>query len=412
MINKFYIYREKIYTILLFVIFFSYLISFAVCSITTFAFLAFFFIDKRTAVIKKIKLAKGNILIYAYALFFLVQCFGLLYSTSLDFGLKRVSIMLPILFLPMVIFTENINLKLFNKLLDSFTYWIIGLFILFLIIHLYIDGRRLNNFVLYYLNDKLGISQFYISFIIIIPFLKLIKDIKIKKGMKMFLIVESLILLFFALLLGNVTVFAFLSLFFVFQIFVTFKNKNNWFKLGLVFIIFVLVSVGAFLTPKINEKLIVIVKTTDFDYEIIKTKHSVTFVNNTFEKRVLLNMCSINIIKNNFPFGVGTGDFMDELIKEYKRINFKSAIRQKYNNHNQYLSEFTKTGILGGVCFIFIICLLLKTINYNDFFYTYLVLLFVIGCFVESYLYRQHGVLIFSFFIPLFYAYERSNSLN
>lgn len=405
MINKFYLNRKKIYTILIFIVFFTFLISYAASAISVFTLFAFFFIDKKDFIKHKLREAKSNKLIILYVVFFLIQCIGLLYTTNIDFGIKRVTVMFPVLFLPLVVMTEKVDLKLFEQLLNALVIWIIVLFSLFLIIHIYVDNRQLNNFVLYYLNDKLGVSQFYISFIIVIPLLKLLRDLEKKRGR--LIVLKGLMLLFFALLLGNITIFSFLSLLIIFKTLIFFKEKTKFSKILFLGLVFSFICLGVMLTPKINEKMAVIVKTTDLDYDIIKTKHSVTFAKNTIEKRIIINVSSLNLIKENFPFGVGTGDFMDALLQEYKKINFKSGIKHRYNNHNQFLSEFTKTGILGGLCFILIVLLLLIKVTYRSSYYAYITILFVLGAMVESYLYRQHGVLVFSFFIPLFYSYEK-----
>lgn len=405
MINKFYNRRIKIFTILIFIVLFAFLISYAITAISVFTLLVFFFLDKKDSIKHKFYQGKSNKLIIFYVIFFLIQCIGLFYTTNIEFGIKRIMVLLPVLFLPLVVITEKVDLKLFDQLLNALVIWIIVLLSLFLLIHLYVDERQLNNFVVYYLNDKLGISQFYISFIIVLPLLKVLKDLEKKRDY--LIMFKGLILLFFTLLLGNITIFVFLSLLTIFKTLMFFKEKSKLFKTLVLGLVFSFIGLSVFLTPKINEKFNVIIKTTDLDYGIIKTKHSVTFAKNTIEKRIIINMSSLNLIKENFPFGVGTGDFMDELIQEYKKINFKSGIKQSYNNHNQFLSEFTKTGMLGGLCFMFIVFLLLKRATFNSNYYAYFTILFAFGAMVESYLYRQHGVLVFSFFIPLFYSYEK-----
>ena len=171
-----------------------------------------------------------------------------------------------------------------------------------------------------------------------------------------------------------------------------------------------LLVVLAYNTTGISQKLDVLTKTTDFDIEIIKTKNKVTFTNNTLEHRILINYLALNEIANSFPLGVGIGDYQDVLNKNYQKIRFKSAMKQGYNNHNQYVSEFLKTGLLGGCIFLILLFYLFKSSNINNEYYLILLLLFSVGCFFESYLDRQHGVFIFSFFIPLFYKYDEFES--
>ncbi|WP_206748206.1 O-antigen ligase family protein [Pseudotamlana carrageenivorans] len=388
------------------------MISFAVNAISVFLLLLFFFCDKKSAIQQKFYKAKRNKLVVLYFVFFLIQCIGMLYTRNVEFGVQRLSVMVPILFLPLVVSVEKIDIKLFDFLLKVLVIWVVIQLLVFLFIHIYIDQRQYNNFVLYYLNDRLGISQFYISFILVIPILKIIHDIELKKTNLPICLLLGSVLLFFALLLGNITILVFLSLLIFIKTLTAFKGKPIYFKIVILILTCGLIGFGAFLTPKINEKISILLKTTDFNYEIIKTKHSVTFANNTLEQRVILNMSSIEIIKENFPFGVGTGDFKDKLLETYTRINFKTGLKQKFNNHNQFLSEFCKTGILGGVCFLLFFLYFFKELSLTSPYFTYVILLFFLGSMVESYLYRQHGVLIFSFILPLFLAYEKQRSNN
>jgi hypothetical protein len=149
------------------------------------------------------------------------------------------------------------------------------------------------------------------------------------------------------------------------------------------------------------------VETTDFDMETIITKNKVTFTKNTIEHRVLINFISIKESLNSLPFGVGTGDYLNILYNNYKKIGFKQGIKEKFNNHNQYLAEFMKTGVFGGFIFISLIFILFKSASINDVFYFYLVLFFSLACFFESYLERQHGIIIFSFILPFFLKFDK-----
>jgi hypothetical protein len=56
---------------------------------------------------------------------------------------------------------------------------------------------------------------------------------------------------------------------------------------------------------------------------------------------------TIAIIKENFLFGVGTGDLTDEMSKKYSQFGFVYNLKEQTNPHNQYLRTFGKNGILG-----------------------------------------------------------------
>jgi O-antigen ligase len=175
-------------------------------------------------------------------------------------------------------------------------------------------------------------------------------------------------------------------------------RRNN--KRGLMFL---LVFCGAvFLSSQLSivqNRIKVILKTTDFKLETIVTKNKYAVTKNTAEHRILIDYVAINAIKTSLPFGYGTGDYLDALFLGYNELKFKAGIHHKYNTHNQYLEEFLKTGILGGFLFIYLMILLLKKVR-EDNLYSFLIVFFAFACCFESFLYRQHGVIIFGFIIP------------
>lgn len=406
MIKSFFFkHRNEIYIVLLGIILMSYLVSYAILSISTFLFLVFFFIDRKQNLKLKWTKIKSNKIILFYAIYFICQCIGLIYSSNLDYGLRRVNTSLPILFLPAIIYAEKFNKDLFNKLLRLLRLYVILFFLLFLIIHVFIDGRSINVFGLYLLTEKLGISQFYIVFILLIPLLYTLNDLLEKKNILLNSFFLTIILLLI-LLLSNKTAVLMLLIIFIIKIINHFKGRNTFFKLSVLFLITMLLASITYNITGVRNKFEIMFKSTDFDIEIIKTKNKVTFTKNTLEHRLLINYISIREISKNLPFGVGTGDYQDVLNQKYKEVHFKLGIQQKFNNHNQYISEALKTGILGFFVFIILLVYLFKAAIYKNQYYFIVLLLFSIGCFFESYLDRQHGVIIFSFIIPLLYVYE------
>ncbi|UPS92547.1 O-antigen ligase [Bizionia sp. M204] len=403
--NLFFKHREYIYIILIAITFMAYVLSYALLSISTFLFVLFFFSDTRTSLKLKWYKIKSNKMVLLFVLYFVCQCIGLSYSENIDYGLKRVNTVLPTLFLPAIMYAEYLNKNVFYNVLRFLRFYVVLIFTIFLIIHVFIDGRTLHVFALYVLTDKLGISQFYMVFIFIIPLISTLNELINKKN----LIVSILYLaclLFFVFLFSNKTSILMLLLIFSIKIINHFKNRTRLFKMSVFLVIPMLLALLVYNTTGIKHKFDIMLKSTDFNIEIIKTKNKVTYTKNTLEHRLLINYLSIKEIVNNFPFGTGTGDYQDVLNKNYEEIHFKLGIKEKFNNHNQYISEALKTGVLGGIVFITLLFCLFKSVGLRNQFYYIILLLFTIGCFFESYLDRQHGVIIFSFMIPLFYVYE------
>lgn len=402
--------RKQIYGAIIVLLLSAYMVSFALMSITTFVLLLFFFLDSKANLKLKWQHIKSNKIIVLYMLYFICQCIGLIYSSNIGYGLKRVNTLLPILFLPSIVYTEKIDKVFFYKGIEFLRWFVVLVFSGFLIIHVFVEERGLNIFSLLVLKEKLGISQFYMVFILIIPILFTLNELlkNQRQLLNGFLLV---LLLFFVLLLSNKT--AVLMMFFLFTIKLinVIRGKSLFFKASVFVFIPILLGMLVYNTQGVKQKFEVLLKTTDFDIEVIKTKNKVTYTKNTLEHRMLINYLSAEVILKKFPFGVGTGDYQDVLNKKYQDVHFKLGIKEMFNSHNQYISEFLKTGILGGVMFITLLVYLFKSAEIKNQYYFVLLLLFSIGCCFESYLDRQHGVVIFAFILPLFQRFDANKKL-
>jgi O-antigen ligase len=62
---------------------------------------------------------------------------------------------------------------------------------------------------------------------------------------------------------------------------------------------------------------------------------------------------SWEIIKRNPIIGVGTGDWQDELVKEYQKTEMPCNAFEKTAPHNQYLRTSLKFGFLGLAIYLF-----------------------------------------------------------
>jgi len=82
---------------------------------------------------------------------------------------------------------------------------------------------------------------------------------------------------------------------------------------------------------------------------------------NSTTERILIWQSSIQVIKKNFLFGVGTGDVKDLLVLEYEKKEITSAYEQKLNTHNQYLQTFVAVGFIGFL--VLILTLLFPSIS-------------------------------------------------
>ena len=121
-------------------------------------------------------------------------------------------------------------------------------------------------------------------------------------------------------------------------------------------------------------------------------------------------LSAVNIIKQKPFLGSGIGDRQDDLIKQYKVIDFPKAISAKYNEHNQYLRYWLDSGVLSFLLFLFLIFFNFKRgfINKD---YTLISLCILLATFsmTESCLIRQKGII---FFVFVFCLYDKRNYRN
>ncbi len=399
------IHRQQIYFILLALFILSFPTTFNWNSRVIIALALFFFIDTHDNIISKIRKVRANKLIYLFFFYFIIQCIGLTYTDDISRGLNIITRLSPLVVLPLIIMSEKLEasyyIKLFNVLKFSLVYTIF--YILFY--QFYILDRPIGETVHFAL-EKIGISQHYIGVLLVIAIMIITHQLYNKTH----IIVNSLLavlLLAFLLILSSrssllILVFC-LIIFFIKH----FNHYNLGIKLSIVALGLSISVIGFYSSPELRKKADILIKTTDLDLDIIKTKNSITFVKNTFEQRVMINLASLKIIKKNPVFGVGTGDYLSTLEQEYKKLNFIAGIKEKFNAHNQYLEDYIKTGVLGFISFLLIILTLIRYGYKNKSYLFYCVLCVTITCLFESFLVRHHGTAFLSFFIFLFYKYEQ-----
>lgn len=121
---------------------------------------------------------------------------------------------------------------------------------------------------------------------------------------------------------------------------------------------------------------------------------------------------SLEVFKDHWLFGVGSGDFLQELEEIYKEKEYRIQYRHHMNSHNQYLSYMVSNGIFGLLMFfIYMIFPIKLYINNQLWLLVFISLLFACCFLTESYLYTNKGVVVISFFMTLMYAYSK-DALN
>jgi O-antigen ligase len=131
------------------------------------------------------------------------------------------------------------------------------------------------------------------------------------------------------------------------------------------------------------------------------------------ESRLEIWKSSLNIARDNFVFGVGTGDIQDELNKEYKEPgNTGLDNANNLNAHNQLLEVLLENGFIGIVFFLslFVMMTYIAVKEHNHIYLMFNIIVFVSFMF-ESMLNRLAGVSFFSLF-SFMLLYAGSNKQN
>ncbi|PKP35851.1 MAG: hypothetical protein CVU00_00805 [Bacteroidetes bacterium HGW-Bacteroidetes-17] len=132
---------------------------------------------------------------------------------------------------------------------------------------------------------------------------------------------------------------------------------------------------------------------------------------NSLVQRIEYWTASINIIKENFWWGAGTGNIPHEFEAQYNEMNSKLSQKNRMESHNQYLLVMISLGILGFIWFIFaLIYPGIKTRAFSDYRYLAFLLIILISMLTEDTIETQTGVTFFAFFNTIFLLNSKDKS--
>ena len=123
----------------------------------------------------------------------------------------------------------------------------------------------------------------------------------------------------------------------------------------------------------------------------------------SLSQRIEYAKASVNIIQNNFWFGIGTGNYEIEFGNAFKRIHSKLIADNYGSSHNQYLSYLLKFGLIG---FLYILGVIFLVIYFKRQYRNQLFMLFFVQIMVanlgDSNWETHVGLAYFVFFFALF----------
>jgi O-antigen ligase len=378
-------------------------------------------------IIPGIKFAFKNSALSFMILLFVFYLFGISYSNNFESGLKAIETKLSILILPLIYSSYyQITLNNINRYLKSFIFGCIVYAIVCLgwatysyFKPVYTDcyGVLLNlgSNYFYYTNLSRIFHPSYMAMYLIFS-LTSIWFFLFKRliTLNYLLILIILLLITFVLLLSSKSGWISLSIWVVNFTIWMFSTKRFFLSL-LIF----LSIIGAFLTfnlyftPTFSNRIpnLSVIKNA------IKGKdeqnNKITTSDDGSARRVFVWKASVDVIKQNLLWGVGTGDTRDELLDMYLKKGMKAEYNTALNSHNQYLNTGVTLGILG--VFVLLLCLGIPffiALKQNSYLLVGFISLISINFLFESMLETQAGVIFYAFFNTLLCLKLKNDSIE
>jgi O-antigen ligase len=116
---------------------------------------------------------------------------------------------------------------------------------------------------------------------------------------------------------------------------------------------------------------------------------------------------SIQIIKENFWFGVGTGDVKDELRQQYSDSGYFALEKYNLNSHNQFLNSHVALGVFAPLFLLMALFVNLLKKRPFDKYYSWrfgVIIILFLSLLTESTLEAQAGIMPYAFLLCFFYS--------
>tara|TARA_B100000787_G_C16197101_1_gene301743 strand:- start:401 stop:1693 length:1293 start_codon:yes stop_codon:yes gene_type:complete len=336
---------------------------------------------------------------------FISYIFSLLYTSNLNYGLKKIETSLSLLIVPLT-FALLYNCKFYvnwSKLLKQIivvffnSVFLFSLIILTYLIYiggfLYLDDP---NFFRHFTQEipYIGQHSIYASIFLGLGLLFSINLLNAKtcRSFKIHIIFKTLpiSLLLISLASKGILLATFVSI--SFYCFLIIENLRS--RLLTLLLICGVLTLSINYSPSLSKRINLLKLS-------IYSPSSQGILSSTQVRKAIYN-CSIESAMDSWFFGYGIGDANDTLIHCYKN-NSSYLVESKPNSHNQYLGILLISGLFGFFIMLYFLFFNLRLfiIDKNYFFLTIL-LFYLMVMFFENILERQSGVVLFSFLINLF----------
>ncbi|MCK9255848.1 MAG: O-antigen ligase family protein [Bacteroidales bacterium] len=400
------VFFNKIELFLLCFIVFVIPVSIKLSSLPMIALLIMAFLKKENYphLIKLFKTPFFYILIMPYLFLWL----GLFNTEHIADGLRYIIRASSLILFPIILtaFKSN-NLKFKNEFI--FTSFILGVFLTYIIclnhaIPIFFKTKDYNVFF-YQDFSKIITGAHHMSYFVIFAIVILISNLLKKTNLPLYknkyLFIKIFFFLIFSIFLfqlsSKATIILYVLLAFFTIIFAIFRKMISY-KIAIPVIIITLSMIVFGLSTNKAQ-----IRFSNLKIALQNSKNIDSESQESTALRLVAYKAGVELIKNNFWFGVGTGDIVYEYDKFYFDNNYKKAYSFHTDPHNQFARTFVSNGVFAFISLLSIFILLFHQAFKKKHF---LLLLWTIICIllfnVEDMFSYQRGVMFFSFFTSYF----------
>lgn len=295
---------------------------------------------------------------------FIVFCIGFINTENFTKAFEDLGRILPFILFPFLLIFTKSDPKLKQLLLHVFIIGLLTYFLYHLTISFVLFSRdgAVSHFFYSSLVENTNSFSIFNMFAITALMEYFLKN-SLAKSRHVFVIATLFFLVLIQLQMQSrvmilVTLFSLILLFFIFW-----KRKKKWWVICLLAFSVLLFQLPVFQgrfqsgisqTNKIRTNVKLPVNKDDASLQVGDCNSSVSL-------RYLALISGYEIIVKHPIVGVGSGDWLDELVANYKKNNRLCNLKRKTAPHNQYLRLLIKHGLLGFSVFIFYFVFLFRT---------------------------------------------------
>ncbi|NVN94889.1 MAG: O-antigen ligase family protein [Bacteroidetes bacterium] len=356
----------------------------------------FNFKSKTKLLISENKLPNFFLFISIYVLYVI----GLIYTSNFAYASFDLEVKLTFLLIPVVFFSSDFSKFDKKSIIKVFISFIGGCFlssILSMLHSYYLYQSNNTSFWFFYssasaFHHPSYISMYLIFAMTIIVYLLINDLIKNRKLKYIFGLILIWFFIYVIMLSSKAGIFS-LIIGIVFLLGYWIIKKRNYLISIIMIIIFILsIALGANKIPLVTNRI-----TSSFQ-ALKSNKNDVNIEDGTVQ-RMEIWKTSLDIIKDHFLIGVGTGDVKDELLAHYDKKGMTFAKANNLNAHGQFFQTFITLGFIGFLNLVLMFFIpLFQAIKKPNYIYLFFIIIVFINILVESMFENQAGVVFYTFF--------------